>query len=53
MKTNVELVRSNELEMIFSFIDENGIKNFVKFPVSMEMNVETVEFWINTYPFKE
>lgn len=52
MKTNVEFVRMNELEMIFSFIDENGIKNYVTFPVSMEMNVTTVEDWINTYPFK-
>lgn len=47
MKTQIKYIRSNGVNDIFSFIDENGLEDFIKFPRSMEMTESEVEEYLN------
>lgn len=47
MKTNIEFVRQNEVNDIFSFLDENGNIDYISFPRTMEMTIEDVNNFLN------
>lgn len=47
MKTNVKYLRSNEIEDIFSFTNEEKETEYIKFPRSMEMNINDVNDHLN------
>ena len=47
MKTQITFIRSDEVNDIFSYIDENGEVEYTKFPRTMEMSLEDVENFIN------
>ncbi len=42
MMTNVKYLRSNEIDDIFSFTNEKKEMDYIKFPRSMDMNVNDV-----------
>jgi hypothetical protein len=47
MKTQITFVRSDEVNDIFSYIDESGEIEYTKFPRTMEMTVTEVEDYLN------
>ena len=47
MKINIVKIRSNEIEDIFSYRDDNNEEQIVRFPRTMEMTEEEVEEYLN------
>ena len=47
MLNYVKYVRSNEVNDIFSYINCEGKTEYLTFPRSMEMTVESVDEWLS------
>jgi len=47
MKVDVKYIRSNGINDIFSYHNEDGTLEYIQFPRTMEMNLEEVEEHIN------
>jgi len=47
MKTQIKFTRSNEINDIFSFIDENNEIDYISFPRTMDINIEDVINYLN------
>jgi len=47
MKTQIKFTRSNEINDIFSFIDDNNEIDYISFPRTMDMSIEDVADYLN------
>ncbi len=47
MKTQIEFIRSNEINDIFKFIDENKEIDYISFPRTMDMKIEDIINYLN------
>jgi glycosylphosphatidylinositol transamidase (GPIT) subunit GPI8 len=52
MVNHVKYVRSDEVNDIFSYVDKEGEVDYLKFPRTMEMNVNGVEEWLEEWSSK-